>query len=82
MSFLELVSVVAAKTGLSRRDVRKILKTFVDCTSDTLNMGEKVVLPGFGVFYSQETKSRPLFGGTRTSSGQKKIKFRTSRRRK
>lgn len=66
---------------MPKTKVRKLLKAFIEETSETLKTGERVVLPGFGVFFSQEIKPGSLFGGTRTSEGGKKIRFRQSRRK-
>lgn len=80
MSFVELVTAISKNTGLSKRDVRMVLKGFIEETGKTLKAGERVVLPGFGVFLSQELKARPLFGGIRTTSTKPRVRFKPSRR--
>lgn len=81
MSFVELVEAIAKRTKMPKAKVRRLLQAFVLETSETLKTGERVVLPGFGVFFSQEIKPGDLFGGTRKSEGGKKIRFRQSRRK-
>ena len=52
----ELVSALAAKAGLSKKDSEAALNALVDVISETIAAGEKVQLIGFGTF---ESKSRP-----------------------
>jgi nucleoid DNA-binding protein len=81
LSFLELVAEVSIRTGMSQRKVCKIIRALIDETSETIKAGERVVLPGLGVFYPHETKARPIFGGTRSIVEKKRIRFRPSRTR-
>ncbi len=52
----ELVSALAAKAGLSKKDSEAALNALVDVISETIAAGEKVQLIGFGTF---ESKNRP-----------------------
>lgn len=52
----ELVTELAKKTELSRKDAEKALNAFVDTVSDSLAKGDKIQLIGFGTF---EVKNRP-----------------------
>ena len=51
----ELISAMAEKSGLSKKDVGAALDAFVESVQDALKSGEKVQLTGFGSF---EVKSR------------------------
>lgn len=52
----ELVSALAAKAGLSKKDSEAALNALVDVISETIAAGDKVQLIGFGTF---ESKNRP-----------------------
>lgn len=52
----ELVTELAKKTELSRKDAEKVLNAFVDTVSASLAKGDKIQLIGFGTF---EVKNRP-----------------------
>jgi len=81
VSFVELVQEVAARTGLPKTTVSKVLKAFLGSAKEVLGAGESVKLPGFGVFETKRLSKRPLFGGTRMSEGRDTVRFRESRRR-
>lgn len=51
----ELISSMAEKSGLSKKDVGIALDAFVDAVNDALKEGDKVQLIGFGSF---EVKTR------------------------
>ena len=55
MNKTELISAVAEKTGLSKKDSDAAIAAVVDAITDSLVQGEKVQLVGFGSF---EVKSR------------------------
>ena len=50
MNKAELVTAVAEKAGLTKKDSEKVLKAFVDVVTEELKNGEKVQLVGFGTF--------------------------------
>ncbi len=56
MNKSELVSAVAEKANLSRKDADKAVAGFISAISETLDQGGKVQLIGFGTF---AVKSRP-----------------------
>lgn len=55
MNKTELVSAVAEKAGLSKKDAEKVINATVDSITAALKAGDKVQLVGFGAF---EVKSR------------------------
>lgn len=55
MNKMELITAIAEKSGLSRKDAEKALAAVVESISEALQAGDKVQLIGFGSF---EVKSR------------------------
>ena len=55
MNKTELISAVADKAGLSKKDSEKAINAVVDAIIDALRQGDKVQLVGFGSF---EVKNR------------------------
>ncbi len=55
MNKMELITAIAEKSGLSRKDAEKALSAVVESISEALQAGDKVQLIGFGSF---EVKSR------------------------
>ena len=58
MNKAELVTAVAAKAGLSKKDSEKAINAAFDTIIETLAAGEKVQLVGFGVFEAKERGAR------------------------
>lgn len=58
MNKAELVTAMAEKTELSKKDAEKALKAFVDVVTEELVKGEKVQLVGFGTFEVAERPAR------------------------
>jgi len=58
MNKSELVTALAAKTELSRKDAEKVISAFVDAVSDTLTAGDKIQLIGFGTFAIKDRPAR------------------------
>ncbi len=58
MNKSELVTALAAKTALSRKDAEKTINAFVDVASDSLAKGEKIQLIGFGTFLVKDRPAR------------------------
>ena len=54
----ELVSNVAEKAGMSKKDAEKALNCVLDAIEEALANGEKVQLVGFGTFEIRERKER------------------------
>ena len=50
MNKTDLISAIAAGSGLSKKDSEKALKATIDAVTKALIEGEKVQLVGFGVF--------------------------------
>ena len=55
MNKTELISAVAQRTGMTRRDAEQAISASLDIITAQLAAGEKVQLSGFGIF---ETKTR------------------------
>lgn len=70
MNKSELISVVAEKAGLTKKDTEKVVNAVFDGISDALAQGDKVQVIGFGTFDVRERKSRegrnPATGDTIT----------------
>ena len=58
MNKAELISAVAEKTGLSKKDSEKALNATFDVIVASLEAGEKVQLVGFGVFDVKQREAR------------------------
>ena len=58
MTKVELVSAVAEKTGLSKKDSEKAVSAVFAAITDGLKQGEKFSLVGFGTFEVSERAAR------------------------
>lgn len=58
MNKSELVSAIAANSGLSKVDAKKALDAFVKVVSYQMKKGVKVSITGFGSFQTSERKAR------------------------
>ena len=58
MTKAELITAVAEKSGLSKKDSEKAVGAIVETITEALKAGDKVALVGFGTF---ETKHRITF---------------------
>ncbi|MFO7152704.1 MAG: HU family DNA-binding protein [Bacillota bacterium] len=58
MNKAELVSVMAEKSGLTKKDSEKALNAFIEAVSEALAKKDKVQLVGFGTFEVRERSSR------------------------
>ena len=67
MNKAELITSVAQKTGLTRKDADKVVASVLDTITETLASGEKVSLVGFGTF---EVKERAAHQGINPSTGE------------
>ena len=63
----ELVSVVAEKSGFSKKDAAVALDSVIAAISDSLAQGEKIQLVGFGTF---EVKERAARSGKNPRTGE------------
>lgn len=57
MNKIELVSAVAAKSGLTKKDAEKAVAAVLEAITETLAEGGKVSLVGFGSFDVKERKA-------------------------
>jgi len=58
MTKKELVTQVAGKVGIRKKDVQNVVDAFIKKVTDSLSRGEKVTLVGFGTFQVMERKAR------------------------
>jgi len=54
----ELISVVAEKAGMTKKDTEKVVNAVFESVTDALTKGEKVQLIGFGTFDLRTRKAR------------------------
>ena len=54
----ELITKIAAETGLSKKDSEKALSATLNAITDALKAGDKVQLVGFGTFEVRERPAR------------------------
>ena len=80
MNKAELISAIAAESGLSKVDAKKALDAVVKCVSDALVAGDKVSLVGFGTFAVSERSERtginPATNEQITIAAKKVAKFK------
>ena len=67
MNKTELISVVAAKGALSKKDAEKAVTAVLDTITETMVRGEKVQLVGFGAF---EVRERAAHKGHNPMTGE------------
>jgi len=58
MNKSELVSAMAEKAAITKKDSEKVLQAFLDTVTEELAKGGKVQLVGFGTFDVSERKAR------------------------
>ncbi len=58
MTKSELISAVAGKSGLSKKDAEKAIESLVDAVTESLSKGEEVQLVGFGTWEVHKRESR------------------------
>ncbi len=66
MNKAELISAIAAKAEISKKDADKALAAALDTITDALKSGDKVQLIGFGTF---ETRKRAARTGKNPQTG-------------
>ncbi len=54
----DLISALADKTELSKKDVAGVLDAMIDVITETLQKGDKVALTGFGIFQVSKRAAR------------------------
>ena len=58
MNKTDLVSRMAEKTEMKKKDAEKLLNAFIETVQEELVSGEKVQLVGFGTFETRERAAR------------------------
>ncbi len=58
MNKAELISSIAQKSNLSKKDAEKALNALIESVEDALERGDKVQLVGFGSFEVRERAAR------------------------
>ena len=58
MNKAELITSMAEKSQLTKKDAEAALKAFIDSVQEVLENGEKVHLVGFGTFENREREAR------------------------
>lgn len=58
MNRTELISEMAEKAGVSKKDADNVLKAFIDTVESAVKADDKVQLVGFGTFESRERAAR------------------------
>ncbi|KYO67370.1 MULTISPECIES: HU family DNA-binding protein [Thermovenabulum] len=58
MNKADLVSAMAEKSGLTKKDAEKALNAFIDSVMEALSKKDKVQLVGFGTFEVRERSAR------------------------
>ena len=75
MNKADLVSMIAAKSNLTKKDSESALNAFVETVQSALKKGEKIQLVGFGTF---EVRSKAARTGRNPQTG-KEIKIAASK---
>lgn len=83
MNKTELISAVAEKAGLSKKDSEAAVKALVEAVTEELKKGEKVQLVGFGTFEVSERAARegrnPQTGKVMKIKASKAPKFKAGK---
>ncbi|AVP55948.1 transcriptional regulator [Clostridium tetani] len=58
MNKSELITSMAEKSKLTKKDAELVLKAFIETVEETLETGEKVQLVGFGTFETRKRAAR------------------------
>ena len=67
MNKTDLISEVSARTGMTKKDVEKVVNAFFSTIEGTLKTGDKVQLIGFGTF---EVRIRQARCGRNRQTGE------------
>ena len=83
MNKAELVSAIADKTSLSKKDAESAIKAFTEVVAEELKKGEKVQLVGFGTFEVSKRAARvgrnPQTGKEMKIAASKAPKFKAGK---
>ena len=58
MNKQELISKVASKVGITKKQAQNVIDAFIEVVTDSLSKDEKVTLVGFGTFKVMQRKAR------------------------
>lgn len=72
----QLVARIADRTGATLKDTQAFLEAFTGTVEDTVALGAKVVIPGFGTFEPKDVAARQ---GVDPSSGERRL-YQATRR--
>ncbi|WP_457634718.1 HU family DNA-binding protein [Persephonella sp.] len=79
MTKAELIAKVSTQAGVSKASAERCINAFVDALSEALEKGERVALPGLGVFSVKERAARtgrnPRTGEVVQIPAKKVVKF-------
>lgn len=83
MNKSELISAIADKSEISKKDAEKALKAFQEIVTETLIKGDKVQIVGFGTFEILERAARegrnPATGESISIAASKSPKFKAGK---
>lgn len=83
MNKTELITAMAEKAEISKKDAEKALTAFTNVVADTLVDGDKVAITGFGTFEVVERAERqgrnPATGEAITIAASKSPKFKAGK---
>jgi len=83
MTKAELIARAAEKAGVSKKQADRCLKAFIEVITDALQKGEKIALPGFGIFQVKERSERkgrnPKTGEIITIPARKVVAFKPAK---
>jgi DNA-binding protein HU-beta len=79
----DLIGVVAEKTGMTKKDIEKVVNAVFDGIAESLTKGDKVQIIGFGTFDVRDRKERegrnPATGETITIPAAKVPVFKAGK---
>ena len=80
MTRAELINAIAEETNLSVRDVTRVIRIYTDKVTETVSLGEKITISGFGTFEKRRRKAtfarNPKTGETMPIAEQNVATFR------
>lgn len=83
MNKADLITAIAEKAELSKKDAELALKAFIDVTTEALAKGDKISLVGFGTFEVSERAARtgrnPKTGEAMEIAASKAPKFKAGK---
>lgn len=84
MNKTEIVARLAARTGTSKAEAKRLLDAHIDAMAHHLAIGNRVVMRGIGSFWTHEVPAhrgrRPTDGETLEIPAKRQVSFRASDR--